>query len=121
MGQEGYIAAKDELLEFVQILSTFDPTLGESIKSNDVKSTVLDFLNVLDFLKSIFSTFNSVLGEFVDSSYDKSDVFTSSRCKERFAKPQSMNEFLRTHCSSSAYMFEVKAVCWQTLAKEVSD
>ena len=29
-----------------------------------------------------------------------------------------MTEFLRTHCSSSAYMFEVKAVCWQILANE---
>ena len=109
--QEGYIADKDELLEFVQILSTFDPTLGKLIKSTEVKSSVLNFIN-------IFSTFKTVLGEFIDSSYDKSDVFTSSRCKERFAKPQGMNEFLRTHCSSSAYMFEVKAVCWQILAKE---
>ena len=29
-----------------------------------------------------------------------------------------MNEFLRSHCSSSAYMFELKAVCWQILANE---
>jgi hypothetical protein len=82
--QQGYIAAKDELLEFVKILAAFDPALGE----------------------------------YIESTYDKSDVFTSNRCKEQFAKANSMYEFLKTHCSSSAYMFDVKAVCWQNLAKD---
>jgi hypothetical protein len=82
--QEGYIAASEELYDFVKILTTFDPSLDE----------------------------------FIECSYNKSDVFTSSRCKEQFARPNSMNTFLKTHCSSSAYMFEVKAVCWQNLAKD---
>ena len=66
----------------------------------------------------ILSTFDPALSEFIPSTYNKSDVFSSARCKEQFAKPKSMNEFLRTHCSSSAYIFEVKAVCWQILANE---
>ena len=48
--QEGYIAAKDELLEFVQILSTFDPTLGELIESTDIKSITLDFVSTFPLL-----------------------------------------------------------------------
>ena len=62
----------------------------------------------LDFVK-ILSSFDSSLGEFLEVSYDKSDVFTSTRSKQQYARPLSMNEYLKTHCCSSAYMFEVKA------------
>ena len=65
-----------------------------------------------------FLTSGILCRKFIDSSYEKSDISTSSRRKERFAKPQSLNEFFSTHSSSSAYMFEVKAACWQILAKE---
>ena len=64
----------------------------------------------------ILSTFDPAFGEFIPSTYNNSDVFSSARCKEQLARPKSMNEFLRSNCSSSAYMFEVKAVCWQILA-----
>ena len=38
--QEGYIADKDEMLEFVKILYTFDPALGEFIPSTYNNSDV---------------------------------------------------------------------------------
>ena len=45
-------------------------------------------------------------------------MFTLSRAKTQFAQQNSMNDFLKTHCTASAYIFEVRATCWQAFAKE---
>lgn len=82
--ERGYIADEYELKEFVEILNTFDPALGE----------------------------------FTNQNYLRPDVFTSVKIKAAYAKKDSMNDFMATHCFKSSYLFQVKAVCWANTAKE---
>jgi hypothetical protein len=82
--ERGYIASDTELKEFVEILNSFDPSLGE------------------------YST----------SNYSKSDVFSSSKMKDMYAKKDSMNDFIESHCLKSSYLFQVKATCWSKTAKD---
>ena len=82
--ERGYIASDTELKEFVEVLNSFDPSLGEYSSSN----------------------------------YSKSDVFSSNKMKEMYAKKDGMNDFKESHCLKSSYLFQVKAICWFTTAKE---
>ena len=65
----------------------------------------------------LLNSFDSALGEFAQPNSLKSDVFSSSKIKEMYSKKDSMNDFIETHCFKSAYVFQVKAVCWMTTAK----
>ena len=82
--ERGYIASDTELKEFVEVLNSFDSSLGEYSSSN----------------------------------YSKSDVFSSNKMKEMYAKKDGMNDFIEIHCLKSSYLFQVKAICWFTTAKE---
>ena len=82
--ERGYIASDTELKEFVEVLNSFDPSLGEYSASN----------------------------------YSKSDVFSSSKMKDMYAKKDSMNDFIESHCLKSSYLFQVKATCWSKTAKD---
>ena len=81
--KRGYIAEDIEMKDFVSILNSFDPALGEFALPNSLKS----------------------------------DVFSSGKIKDMYSKKNSMNDFIETHCFKSAYVFQVKAVCWMTTAK----
>lgn len=82
--ERGYIAEDIEMKDFVYLLHSFDPALGE----------------------------------FAQPNYTKSDIFSSTKIKEMYSKKNSMNDFIETHCFKSAYVFQVKAVCWMKTAKE---
>lgn len=58
------------------------------------------------------------LGEFLVGKSKDSNVFSSKLMKEKFANKNGINDFLKTHCEKSEYLFQVMATCWKALALE---
>ena len=73
-----------------------------------------------EFVHSL-SSIDPATGEFSSGNYKKSDVFTSNKMKELYKEPNSINDYISTHCHKSAYTFQIKAVCWKKTAQEEID
>lgn len=62
-------------------------------------------MELKDFVQ-ILNKFDPAIGEFTQQIYVKSDVFSSAKMKDLFKKKNSMNDFIESHCSKSAYFFK---------------
>ena len=85
---------------------------------NEIKrGCIANNTELFDFVNKI-SSLDPAAGEYGSINYRKSDVFTSNKMKEFYKKPNSINDYILTHCFKSAYTFQIKAVCWKTTAME---